>query len=95
LNTQDEFEPNLFPDPNLTMVIPAFVTFATLPVTQFPKKKFQQLTLLGRMHPPSPKTKSVQVQSHKHGSIQAHQFPETKLLEMTISEGWLHLPLKL
>jgi hypothetical protein len=70
LITQDEFEPNLLPNPNLTMDIIVFV--ATLPVAQFPKMKFQQLTLFGRMAPPSPETKSVQVQGHNHGSRQVH-----------------------
>jgi hypothetical protein len=35
LITQDEFEPKLLLNPNLTMSIPAF---ATLPVAQFPKR---------------------------------------------------------
>jgi hypothetical protein len=36
LITQDEFEPNLHPNPILTMTIPSL---AILPVAQLPKKK--------------------------------------------------------
>jgi hypothetical protein len=50
LITQDECEPKLLLNPNLIMAIPAF---ATLPVAQFPKKKFQQFNLDGKMAPPS------------------------------------------
>jgi hypothetical protein len=35
LITQDEFEPKIHPNPNLTMAIPSLAT--SLPVAQFPK----------------------------------------------------------
>jgi hypothetical protein len=69
LITQDEFEPELLLNPNLTMAIPAF---ATLPVAQIPKKKFKQLTMRNRVAPPSPETKTIQVQGHNRGSTQVH-----------------------
>jgi hypothetical protein len=70
LITQDEFEPELLLNPNLTMAIPAF---ATLPVAQIPKKKFKQLTIMwNRVAPPSPETKTIQVQCHNRGSTQVH-----------------------
>jgi hypothetical protein len=69
LITQDEFEEGLLLNSNLTMAIPAFVT---LPVAQIPKKKFKQLTMRNGVAPPSPKSKSVQVQGHNRGSTQVH-----------------------
>jgi hypothetical protein len=65
LITQDEFEVDILLNPNLTMAIPAFTT---LPVAQIPKKKFKQLTMKNRVAPPSPKAKTIQVQSHNLGS---------------------------
>jgi hypothetical protein len=70
LITQDEFEAALLLNCNLTMAIPAF---ATLPVAQIPKKKFKQkLTMKDGVAPPSPKTKTIQVQGHNRGSTQVH-----------------------
>jgi hypothetical protein len=53
------------------MATPAFVT---LPVAQFPKKKFQEFTMDGKMalSSPTPKSKSVQVQGHNCGSTEVH-----------------------
>jgi hypothetical protein len=67
--TQDEFEPNLLPNLNLTMAIPGL---ATLPVAQFPKKKWLQKTMSGKVAPPSHETQNIQVQGHNHGSTQVH-----------------------
>jgi hypothetical protein len=67
LITQDDFEPKLLPNPNLTMTIPAL---ASLPVAQFPKKKMLQTTLFGKVAPPSPETKSIQVQGYNRSSTQ-------------------------
>jgi hypothetical protein len=66
--TQEEFEPKeLLPAVNLTMVIPHL---ATLSVPQFPKKKLLQMTMFGRVAPPSPETKNTPVQGHNHSSTQ-------------------------
>jgi hypothetical protein len=69
LITQDEFEPNVLPNPNLIMEIPAL---ATLPVAQFLKKKLLERSTFGKVAPPSPKTKNNQVWGHNHGSEQVH-----------------------
>jgi hypothetical protein len=69
LDNQDGFEAELLLNPNLTMAIPAF---ATLPVGSDSKKKFKQLTLKNGVAPPSPKTKTIQVQAHNRGSTQVH-----------------------
>jgi hypothetical protein len=69
LITQDEFEHRLLVNPNLTMAIPAF---ATLPVDKFPKKKWIQKTMRNRVAPPSPETKTIQVQGHNCRSTQVN-----------------------
>jgi hypothetical protein len=72
LITQDEFETELLLNPNLTMAIPAY---ATVLVAQIPKKKFKQLTMRNEeVAPPSPKTKTIQVQGHNCGSAQVHSY---------------------
>jgi hypothetical protein len=68
--TQDEFELSLLPNPNLTMAIPSL---STLPVAQFPKNKLLQMTMFGRVAPPSPETrKNIQVQGHNSSLTQVY-----------------------
>jgi hypothetical protein len=70
LITQDEIEPELVLNPNLTMAIPAV---ATLPVAQIPKKGMIQQGLWNmEVALPSPKTKTIQVQGHNRGTTQVH-----------------------
>jgi hypothetical protein len=72
LITQDEFEPELLLNPNLTMTIPAF---ATLPVAQITSNKLIQSGLWGQVAVlPAPETKSIQVQGYNPGStkVQSH-----------------------
>jgi hypothetical protein len=58
--TQQEFEPKLLPNANMTTSIPYL---ATLSVPQFPKTQWT------RVAPPSPETKKISVQGHIRGSV--------------------------
>jgi hypothetical protein len=64
--TQDEFEPKLLPQANLTMAIPFL---DPLFVPKLPKKKFLQMKLWAKQDDaPAPDTHFIQVLSHNRGS---------------------------
>ena len=75
--TQDEFDPNLLPNPSLTMAIPYV---ASLSVPQLPKNKLIQSALWGQVVVPNTKHASIPVQTHYRGSskVQAHKQCQAK-----------------
>jgi len=71
--TQEQIEPDLLPNPRLTMALPYL---APLLVPQLPGKKLIQRTLWGKVAiPPATEHDLVQVQSHYRGStkVKAHK----------------------
>jgi hypothetical protein len=63
--TQEDLEPTVLPNPNLTMALPSL---ATVLDPQIPKKKLLQMTMLGRVATPTPETRCIQVKGHNRSS---------------------------
>jgi hypothetical protein len=78
--TQDEFEPELLHNPNLTMAIPKF---AAIPVAKIPTKVFKQMIIRNdlKVAPPVTKQKSIKVQGHNRGStkVKSHLRNNSKM----------------
>jgi hypothetical protein len=80
--TQEEVEPTLLPNPNLTMAIPSL---AAVTIPKIPKKKLLQRTMyFGKMNPPrmaapDPKTKKIEVPGHYRRSFKVR--PHTRIVK--------------
>jgi hypothetical protein len=75
--TQDEFEPQLLPNANLTMAIPFL---DPLFVPKLPQKKFHQIKLWAKQDDaPAPEPHFIQVLSHNRGSskVQGYKYYPT------------------
>jgi hypothetical protein len=81
--TQEEVEPTLLPNPNLTMAIPSL---AAVTIPKIPPKKLLQRTMMssGKMDPTrmaaaGPKTKKIQVPGHYRASSKVR--PHTRIVK--------------